>query len=122
MQGTFGNTGLMHMINKKLSEGINMYLASGCDINIANAMGDTALINATRLNMVSVVAKLLNIGVHYQHQNINDESALSIAIANKNNEITNLIKNYDKVIKPHIIKSSSQFNLADIKDRAKNLN
>ncbi len=58
MQDSFGNTGLMHMINKKLEVGAKMYLASGCDVNTANYTGDTAL-SIAKANNNQDVANLI---------------------------------------------------------------
>ncbi len=118
----YGNTGLMYMINKRLNEGIKMYLASGCDINIANNMGDTAIIHATRGNMVDIVARLIDMGAYYKHQNINDESALSIAKDNNYQEIVDLIESIDKMVKPKSPTLTKKFDLKTIKDKARKLN
>ncbi len=116
-QDSFGNTGLMYMIDKQLDDGINMYLASGCNINIANNLGDTALIKAARLNMINLFSRLLDMNAHYQHQNMDDEDALSIAEENHFIDIMNLIK----ACQNHNQSTSKSINLTDIKAKAKQL-
>ncbi len=100
MQDSFGNTGLMHMINKQLIEGAEMYLESGCKINMANNMGDTAFIISTRFNMVSLVKRLLGMGVYYQQKNMEDIDALGIARDNNYQDIVKLIEGVDRAVKP----------------------
>ncbi len=56
----------MCMIDVQLDKGINLFMASNCDVNIVNNFDDTALIKALRLNMDNLVARLLDKVACYQ--------------------------------------------------------
>jgi len=84
-------TPLMHIALRNRPEAVEVLLHAGADINAKDAEGETALMKVTSDGLVNIVELLLKHGANTSLTNKLDETALDMAIYQKQKEIAGML-------------------------------